>query len=288
MFTFVVPTYNNEATIGKCLASIEGQTCRDYEIIVVDGNSSDKTREICERFGVEFILLEAKLNPAVKRNVGAAKAKGDILCFIDSDCVLPADYLTNVSKVFEEKNADAVSGMTLPSPESNFIGYLTGLEYEARFNSMGDGYVSVAASTCLSVRKEAFLDVDGFIEIFNDKAVGEDWDLSARLVQKGFKIYHSNLVKVFHDTSDSLLSYLRSQFYHAFYRPIHSKRYGRYSDEYSGFILSSVLLLNIPYTLRLYGRTNNIKTLALIPLSIIRSMVWLIGATVGTIKVWLK
>lgn len=261
------------------------QTHEDFEVIVVDGNSTDKTRDISEKYGARLIRLKEKSNPAVKRNLGAREAKGDILCFVDSDCFLAQDYLAKVVETLKLTGADAVSGMTLTPPKVNFIGYLTGLEYEDRFVQMREGFVNIAATTCLSIKKEVFEAVGGFREIFKERAVGEDWDLSARMVQMGYRIYHSNSIKVFHDTSDNLQRYINSQFYHAFYRPIHARRYKQFGDDYSSFILSSIFLLNLPCTIRIYRRSKDLKVLALIPLSFLRSFAWIFGAIAGILRV---
>lgn len=93
----IIPTFNEEKVIGECLTSLAKQTDKDIEIIVVDDGSSDRTKEIVQGFSVK--LLEQKhQGPGLARNLGAAKANGEILVFVDADMTFDKDF---VSKLVE-------------------------------------------------------------------------------------------------------------------------------------------------------------------------------------------
>lgn len=81
---------------------------------------------------------------------------------------------------------------------ANLLGLVTCLEYEHRFEQMRKGYVDMAATTRLGVKKSTFKKVGGFVDYTKGEATGDDWDFSARLRRRDFKIYHTNKVQVFH------------------------------------------------------------------------------------------
>ena len=99
--SIIIPTYNEEKYLPKLLYSIKEQDFNDYEIIVADAGSEDRTREIAESYGCKVIRGGL---PAVGRNSGAAVSKGNYLLFLDSDVVLSAGYLESAINEFEEND----------------------------------------------------------------------------------------------------------------------------------------------------------------------------------------
>src|SRR5512139_3857761 len=94
MISVVVPSYNEEKNIAACLESLSNQTiARDeYEIIVVDGNSKDRTREIAAQYA-DLVFIQTSRKVGGARNDGAQKAKGEILATTDADSIIPRDWL---------------------------------------------------------------------------------------------------------------------------------------------------------------------------------------------------
>lgn len=107
MLTIVIPTYNEEEYLPFLLRSIQGQTYKDYEVVVADAQSKDKTREIAVSFGARVV----EGGPvAVGRNNGAAAAKGDILLFLDADVVLPDPWFLQMTTAeFEKRTLGAAT-----------------------------------------------------------------------------------------------------------------------------------------------------------------------------------
>jgi glycosyltransferase involved in cell wall biosynthesis len=280
--SIIIPFRNKNEVLMRCIDSIKKQSYRNIEIIV----ASDSTK-LRER-GVKSVVDSRCKGPGFKRNLGASVAKGGILFFLDSDCTVKRNTIKNLIKTFEKTGADAVSGKALAPKKGNLLGYIVGLEYEERFDRMGEAYVDVAATTCFAVKKRVFKLMNGFNEYSTGEAIGEDWDFSFRLSDAGFKIFHTNSVEVFHEHgSDTLKRYLMRQRQHAIYRVDHYRRFKKITDSYSnsGFFISSIFLLNIPNAIRLYERTQNIKVFIFLPvISFLRTANWFYGMLLGLIK----
>lgn len=127
IFSIIIPTYNEEEYLPTLLDSIKKQNFDDYEIIIADANSTDRTREIAEEYGC--IIVDGGM-PAVGRNNGAKVAKGDYLLFLDSDLKLTDDYLRDVLYEFQmERLGIAITQMKPLSKKSqklNIVFILTG------------------------------------------------------------------------------------------------------------------------------------------------------------------
>ena len=114
--SIIIPTYNEEEYLPKLLYSIKEQEFKDYEIIIADAGSTDRTKEIAELAGIK--VINGGL-PAVGRNNGAKIAEGEYLLFLDSDVVLSAGYLESAIEEFEEKKLGIAITQIIPLSDSN-------------------------------------------------------------------------------------------------------------------------------------------------------------------------
>jgi len=303
----IVPTFNAERTIEKCLNALKKQTYKNFEVIVVDGSSTDNTVKVIEgKFDAKLKRWRSS-GPGEKRNVGAKMAKGEILLFLDSDLALCKDGVKELVKVFEKVDADGITGTPFTPKDSGTLDYIVGLDYEYRFEKMGESFVDVAATTIFAIKKKVFFKIGGFDVRFK-RATGEDWDFSAKMRKKGFTIFHTQKVKGYHYTAERVCPYLKKQYHHAKYRVEHAMEHKQTADQYTKpymiiqsflwllmlfFIFSPPLFIliflitilwNMPEAIELYRRTGDARLLLLIPLSSVRSIYWLAGAIVGFIE----
>lgn len=108
----VVPVYNCEKTLSKCLSSVLNQTFKDFELIIVNDGSPDNSEKICREFEekdkrVKYIRRENGGLASV-RNLGLSEAKGDYLCFVDSDDYIDEAALSFMYRTAEKEKSDIV------------------------------------------------------------------------------------------------------------------------------------------------------------------------------------
>ena len=182
MISVVVPTYNEEANIVACLESLNRQTLprADYEIIVVDGNSSDRTRELAAPLA-DLVFVQTSPRVGGARNDGAMKAKGEIVAFADADCVLPPDWLRRIRDDFARYHPVEVYGTVFPK-EGGLRNHLA-LALANTFARLGYHtrtlYYSLGCNT--AVDRAAFIRAG----MYRSMDAGEDIEISIRMKQLG-------------------------------------------------------------------------------------------------------
>ena len=117
----IVPVRNGEHTIQPLLESLQKL---DYdrnkvEVIVVDGNSTDKTREIVKKYPVKLVT-EKRIGLNLARNIGIKSSNGEIIAFTDSDCIVPPDWITRIVENFKDSKVSCVGG-SAKAFDSDFV-----------------------------------------------------------------------------------------------------------------------------------------------------------------------
>lgn len=186
----IIPTKNSERTIGRCLSSVFDQDHKQFEVIVVDGGSKDRTLSIAKTRGARVFLEPSHEGnaPGIGRNYGAKKAKGNILAFLDSDCYPEKTWLTQVSKVLSKRDVGIYAAVGMDKNGNTLSRAFHYLIMQKTFD--------FAPSRCMAVRKELFWQVNGFDETLTS---GEDNDLSYRIKELGHDIIVDKELKVYHD-----------------------------------------------------------------------------------------
>jgi glycosyltransferase involved in cell wall biosynthesis len=184
----IVPTLNEAKYIGNLLMSIERQSYRDFEVIIIDGGSNDQTTEIAQAFGAKIVLLpHTKEFPS--RNAGAALALGEIILFTGADMLFPEDIFGKIAEKFKDRHILAVAGPGIPYDASlmiqiEFTIYNT-LRYV--FAHLPKPLKQYSASTnLLAVRKKVFEEIGGL----NADEVNADGMLGRALCHRG-KVFFS-------------------------------------------------------------------------------------------------
>ncbi len=157
--SIVIPAYNEERYLPKLLKSIKGQNFKNYEIIVADAKSKDKTRQIAKKFGCKVV---AGGLPGIGRNRGAEKAKGGLILFLDADVILPENFLENAINEFEKRNLDIAHCNPLPIEKT--LKNRIGIGAANAFNSVAQYIKPFGAGFCIFVTKEIHKKINGFNE----------------------------------------------------------------------------------------------------------------------------
>lgn len=111
-FSIIIPVYNAEKTIRKCLESIKVSEYEDYEVIIIDDGSVDRSASIISEYTMNDkrfkMISQANSGPSLARNKGLKSSTGEIITFVDSDDYVRSDYLEMLAKAFEDNKADVV------------------------------------------------------------------------------------------------------------------------------------------------------------------------------------
>jgi len=119
--SIIIPAYNEEKDIGKCITSLLEQSYRNIEIIVVDDGSKDRTREIVKRFKKVKLVEGEHKGPGFSRNLGARHAKGEILGFVDADMTFDKNYIKNLIQPIIKGEAVGTEEAIQINPDKNNI-----------------------------------------------------------------------------------------------------------------------------------------------------------------------
>lgn len=197
-FTVIIPCLNEERFIGKLLYTLYLQTEKDFDLIIIDGKSEDKTLEVIGKFDKMLpqmqVIVSDKRGVSHQRNLGAINSATEHLLFLDADSRLHEDYIADFSDEVERSRADIATAYIWPDSK-NPLDWIFWLGGNAVIDLSRFTWPFAVGSN-LYVRKTLFNQIGGFNE---DIKVAEDVDLVKRMIKAGGKFMVLKKPKYFTD-----------------------------------------------------------------------------------------
>lgn len=265
IFSVIIPVHNREKTIEETLDSVSSMNYKKYEIIIVDGGSTDRTVSKIRKFMRKNknirLYVERGSSKGGARNLGAKKARGEILIFVDSDVIIPKNTITLILNSFEkERDSIAVVGIfSSDCKPQNFVSKYKNLHMHYTLVELPK-YIDTLVGALFAIKKDVFMKTGGF----NEKLpYVEDIEFGQRLSKMGYKIHLDKKLGVIHLRRFSFKGLLKNDFEGAVHwmwlllKNFNAKKvikHKRFTDKTINFILSVpisyLLLLSLIFSIQ--------------------------------------
>lgn len=191
-FSIIIPVYNRIDEVRDLMESLAVQSCKDFEVVIVEDGSSAPCKEVVEQYANKVeasYYYKENEGRSIARNHGLERAKGDYFIFFDSDCVIPPDYFKILSEALDKNPLDCFGGPD--AAHESFSTTQKAINYSmTSFLTTGGirgGKVQlekfVPRTFNMGYSRKVYEKVGGFREMFS-----EDIDMSTRIRQAGFSI----------------------------------------------------------------------------------------------------
>jgi len=231
IYSIIIPVYNRPEELDELLASIQHQEFSgSFEVCIIEDGSYLKSNSIAEKYKNDFLIQyfeKENTGPGDSRNYGMKHAKGNYFIILDSDVMLPKNYLSKVDKQLELNFTDAFGGPDAAHPNFtplqkainySMTSFLTTGGIRGKKNGVG---TFQPRSFNMGLSKIAFEKTKGF----SDMRTGEDIDLTFRLWEEGFKTQLIEEAFVYHKRRNSIAGFFKQTFAFGTARPILNKKY---------------------------------------------------------------
>jgi glycosyltransferase involved in cell wall biosynthesis len=207
-FSIIIPVYNRPQEVDELLESLCAQTLKDFEVVVVEDGSKEKCDLVCEKYKDRLNLnyyFKTNSGPGPSRNYGAERSHGDYLIILDSDVIVPENYLEIIKEELDREPCDAFGGPDSAHPSFTPIQKAINYAMTSFFTTGGirggkrkmDKFYP--RSFNLGIKKSVYEALGGFAPM----RYGEDIDLSTRIFKNGYScrlfpeafVYHKRRVK---------------------------------------------------------------------------------------------
>ena len=212
MISVIIPSYNSAGTIRGCMNAIIRQSFRgESEIILVDSSKDDTPRIVAAEYpSVHSIHLPKQTDPGTARNIGIREAKGDVIAFIDSDCIARPDWLERIAAAHQTSKVSVIGGVVgIGNPAMDSVGWAGYLaEFREFLPKQSQKYVSHIPTCNISYKRKIF-EKYGFFR--GEYYPQEDLVFNYNLVKAGEKILLEPTIQVLHIHRSKLTDFLRHQ-----------------------------------------------------------------------------
>jgi len=206
----VVCAYNAERTLDQCLTSLAALNYPDYEVILVNDGSRDRTLDIAEEHGFCRIISQSNKGLSVARNVGAEAATGEIVAYTDSDCVADPDWLTYLIAKMEASDLAACGGPNFPPREDGLVPSVVAVAPGGPTHVLISDEVAEHIAGCnMAFRRDVLMGLGGFDPIY--RAAGDDVDICWRFQDASYVIGFSPAAVVWHFRRNTVTAYCNQQ-----------------------------------------------------------------------------
>lgn len=225
LISIIISTKNSSEFLEECLRSVKKQTYKNFEIIIVDNNSTDNTKEIAKKYTDKVFNYGPERS--AQRNFGVKQAKGKYLLIHDSDIYFNQDSIAEYVKLAELENCDVI---ILPE-RSIGIGYWAKVKALERSFYVGNDFIEAARF----FSKDIYDKIGGYDEALTGP---EDWDLTIRLRDCGYKIGRAKIF-VEHDEGEIDLfgSSKKKKYYAKDVYGIYAKKHPDYFKKQMSFFI---------------------------------------------------
>ena len=227
----VVATYNGGRTLHNCLESLTRLNYPDYEVILVDDGSTDRTPEIAKLFPSVRYVRQANLGLSAARNTGIRAARGEIVAFTDDDCRADEDWLYYLVGDLLQGDLAGIGGHNFLPPEDSCVAAAVVVSPGGPAHVMLTDQEAEHIPGCnMAFFKWALEEVGLFNPIY--RKAGDDVDLCWRLQEHNFKIGFSPAAFVWHYRRSTVKAYLKQQ---AGYGEAEALLIGEHPDHFNSF-----------------------------------------------------
>jgi GT2 family glycosyltransferase len=243
-FSIIIPVKSINDFVRENVQAFLALGYQKWEIYIVT-NVPESSEWVDERI---FVIDSGKVSPAIKRNLGVEKSRGDIILFLDDDSFPRADLLDVYNRVFQDSKQSAVGGPGITPSSDGFLAQLSGAFYESKFlGGNPHRYRSIKTeakfddwpSVNFAIRGNVFRQIGGFQ---TDHWPGEDTILCRNLLQNGFLVSYQYDAVVFHHRRNSLVSHLKQIAGYGLHRGNFARRFPENSRKFNYFLPSGLAL----------------------------------------------